>query len=179
MRNLNLASVEEIKEYKTVTPGGYVCGITKVEDLTDKEYIKVEYDIAEGDNKNYYRELFDSKGFWGGKFIKSYKEKALPFFKAFITAVTKSNKGFVWNDDEKTLVRKLVGLVLAEEEYQANDGSIKNRLYVAQVHSVDKIRSGDFIVPALKLMNGSAKPAATNTQGFAEVSEEEDEDLPF
>jgi len=184
MRNLNLENVNEATEYKSVAPGGYICGITKVENVEGKEYLKVEYDIAEGEFKNYYRELFASKNFWGGNFIKSYKEKALPFFKAFITAVQNSNNGFVFNNDEKLLVRKMVGLVLAEEQYQANDGNIKTRLYVAQVHSISKIRSGDFVVPAMKMMNGSiniekAAPGI-NADGFYPIDETvEDGDLPF
>ena len=128
MRNIDWNQVNEAQEFEHVTPGGYVCGITSVEDVpinpnTGKgDYLKIEYDIAEGSLKNYYRSLYNSKGFWGGSFVKSYKETALPFFKAFKTAVENSNKGYTFNNDEKTLVRKLVGLVLGEEEYQANDG---------------------------------------------------------
>ena len=85
MKNVNLQNVEEAKDFERLPAGGYVCGITAVEDVADKEYLKIEFDIAEGDFKNYYRDLYQSKAFWGGNFVKSYKDKALPFFKGFIT----------------------------------------------------------------------------------------------
>jgi len=174
MKNLNLENVQEAAEYKKVTPGGYVCGITSVKDVTDKEYLKIEYEIAEGEFKGYYRELEASKGFWGASFIKSYKESALPFFKAFITSVEKSNNGFKFANDETKLRGKYVGLVLGEEEYRGNDGSIKTRLYVDQVHSVDKIKSGDFKVPAFKPLSGSSSYSSSSIN-----EEAEDSELPF
>ena len=174
MKNLNLENIEEAKDFDRVQPGGYVCGITAVEDVVRKEYLKLEYDIADGPFKNYYRNLYNSKGFWAGNFIRSYKDAALPFFKAFITSIENSNSGYHWNSDEKTLVRKFIGLVLAEEEYKANDGSIKTRLYVAKVTSVDKIRKGDFKIPALKKISELASTAST-----AEDNISGDDGVPF
>ena len=54
--------------------------------------------------------------------MKSYKPKALPMFKRFCSAVSKSNGNYVFdagvvNSDEKTLVGKLIGLIFQEEEY--------------------------------------------------------------
>ena len=115
MKILNLDNVNAAEEFDRLIPGGYVCGITAVEDVPEKEYLRIEYDIAEGKLKNYYRTLYNNKGFWGGSTIKSYKEKALPFFKGFITAVEQSNAGYKWDNDENKLIRKLVGFVLAEE----------------------------------------------------------------
>lgn len=185
MRPIDLSKVEEAKDFERVTPGGYVCGITNAKDVPEQEYLLIEYDIAEGNLKNYYRQLNDAKGFWGGKFVKSYREKALPFFKGFITAVENSNSGYKWNYDETTLKRKLIGLVFAEEEYKKNDGTIGKRLYVSSVHSVDKIRSGDFTVPPLKKLAAPVETPvvypdfsapATAAGGFEDV---EDDDLPF
>lgn len=193
MRPIDLSKVEEAKDFERVTPGGYVCGITNVKDVPEQEYLLIEYDIAEGNLKNYYRQLNDAKGFWGGKFVKSYREKALPFFKGFITAVENSNSGYKWNYDETTLKRKLIGLVFGEEEYEAKDqngvktGEIKKRLYVANIHSADKIRSGDFTVPPLKKLAPSAASSAVVYPDFSatsavpavELVEVEDDDLPF
>lgn len=173
MKNIDLNNVQEAQDFERVAPGGYVCGITAVEDVANKEYLRLEYDIAEGPLKNYYRNLYNSKGFWAGNFIRSYKDKALPFFKTFITAIEQSNNGYHWNSDEKTLVRKFVGLVLAEEEYEANDGSIKTRLYVVKVISSDKIRKGDFKVPDLK------KLAGTSSAAPVEDNASDDDGVPF
>lgn len=182
MKNIDWSKVEEAQEFERPTAGGYIMGITKVEDVPEKEYLKLELDIAEGSLKNYYRELFNKKGFWGCKTVKSYKESALPFFKAFITSIEKSNPGYKFNNDERTLVRKFVGVVLGEEEYQANDGTIKTRLYVAEFHSADKIRKGDYKVPPLKTLDSSkvkSKPQASVDMDVDFEEIKDDEDLPF
>lgn len=173
MKNVNWANVEGAKEFKRVVTGGYVCNIVKVEDFEDKEYLKVYYDIAEGDFKGYYKQLYDAKQFWGGMFFKSYKETALPFFKGFLTAIEKSNSGFAANNfdgDITKLKGKKIGLVLGEEEYISNTNEIKTRLYVAQVHSVDKIKANDFKVPDLKQVERPETQSHTV---------ENDDDFPF
>lgn len=169
MKNLNLVNVQEAQEFKNLIAGGYVAKITVVEDKTDKEYLRVEYDIAEGEFKGYFGELFDRANFWGGNFIKSYKEKALPFFKGFITAVENSNKNYVFDNDETKLVGKLVGIVLGVEEYTGNDGSVKTRLYVSDVRSIDKIKKGDYKIPQKKIIERKDEFITIDT----------DEDLPF
>lgn len=176
MKKQNWDNIEDAKEYAKPTPGGYICGITAVEDVEAKEYLKIEYDFAEGEFKNYFRQLHEAMDFWGGRFIRSYKTKALPFFKSFKTAVEQSNAGYKFDEDNlQALKRKLVGLVLGEEEYIGKDGKIKTRLYVAQTISVDKIRKGDFDVPKLKKLDKS-KIEQSVSESFEEIS---DDDLPF
>jgi len=148
-------NVEEAREFEKVQPGGYICRICTAEDVESKEYLKIEYDIAEGKFAGHYQELFKAKDFWGGTLFRSYKEAAKSFFKTFISAVEKSNSGFVWDFDETKLIGKMVGLVLAEEEYVGNDGTVKERLYVSSVKSVDAIRHNDYKVPPKKLIEPS------------------------
>lgn len=154
MKNLNLSQVDEPKQYVTVAPGAYIIKIESVKDFPDKEYLKFEYDFAEGQHKGHYFDLFQSKGFWAGNFIKSYKDKALPFFKAFITSLENSNK-FTWDGNEDSLRGKLVGAILAEEQYRKQNGDMAFRLYVDQFHSIDRIRKGEFKVPPTKMLAGA------------------------
>ena len=175
MKNINWNEVEEVKEFEKLPAGGYVCGITAVEDEPQKEYLKFEFDIAEGEYKNYYRSLYDNKGFWAAKFVKSYKQKSVGFFKKMLTAFEKSNKGFIFNNDEKTLKRKLVGLVLGYEEYVGNDGNIKQRLIVTDYLPVDDIKAGNFSIPALKKLE-TENGQVSNNSAFEAI---EDYDLPF
>lgn len=151
MRNLNLEHVEEADDFTRVPAGGYICKITKVTDVTGKEYLKIEYEIMEGPHKGSSERTFKAAGFWPN-FIKSYKEKALPYFKGMVTAVEQSNQGYKWDNDERKLVGNCAGLVMGEEEYMAKGGKIKTRLYVAHIRSCQKIRNGDYEVPALKKM---------------------------
>lgn len=171
MRDLNLSEVQEKQDFVKVTPGGYVCRIMSIDDVEDREYLKIEYDISEGIHKGHYQDLYNSKGFWGGSFIRSYKEKALPFFKAFITAVENSNNGYKFDNDESKLFGKVVGLVIGEEEYRKNDGSIGTRLYVDKTRSVEQVRKG-VEVPEVKRLKQDDAAAAF---GGTVVSEE----IPF
>lgn len=173
MKSINWDTVEDQKEYKRLCSGGYICKITSVEDVADKEYLKIEYDIFEGEYKGYYKDLFDSKNFWGGNFIRSYKETAQSFFKGFITALEKSNKGYKFDNDETKLVGKLIGLIISEEEYQKNDGSIGIR-FTCNPRSVDIIRTGAYEVPELKVLKDNKKVQSKNITPL-----EENDELPF
>ena len=186
MKKLDLTNVKEAGSFEKLAPGGYVCRYTNVEDKPDKEYLYMEYDIAEGEFKDYYKQMQDKFDFWGGRVIRSYKEKAQPMFKRMCSAVSKSNGSFVFdggqiNSDEKTLVGKLVGLVFGEEEYIGNDGNVKIRLYVYAEHSVADIKSGNFKVPELKKLkndsSASSKPAQVS-DAFMNVPDGEEE-VPF
>lgn len=150
MKAIDLNSVQEQQNFARLIPGGYIAKITHVEDVPTKEYLKIEYDIAEGQFAGYFKDLMDRKLFWGGKFVRSYKETALSFFKHFINSIAESNQGFAWTSNESQLIGKKIGIVLAEEEYGKQDGSVGVRLYVADTRSTDKIKSGDFKTPPLK-----------------------------
>lgn len=180
MKAINLENVQEAGSTTQLKAGGYVCKYTNVSDVADKEYLYMEFDVAEGENKGYFKELNDRAGFWAGKCYRSYKENALPMFKRMCSAVSKSNPGFIFdggaqNADESTLVGKTIGIVLGEEEYEKNNGEIGTRLYVQYECDAEKIRKGDFKVPELKKVN---RPVNIDS-GFVNVPEGADEELPF
>lgn len=180
MANINWNEVEEATEYEKVTPGVYSCIITAATDNVVGEYFKVEYDIADGKFHGYYRDLYKSKGFWGGSFIKSYKQKARPFFKGMLTALEMSNTGFkvaTYDNDPAKLRGLRLGLVLAEEEYKSKDGDIKKRLYVHQIRSIKAIKEEQIDIPPLKrLAQNTAKSTA---QPEYEEFADDDDDLPY
>lgn len=179
MKNINWDNVEEVKENSRITAGGYVIGIVKAEDVPEREYLRIDFDIAEGEFRGYFKDLkkrLNSETWpYDGQFIRSYKGKAQGFFKAFLSAVEKSNSGYKFANDEKTLRGKLLGVVLREEEYIGNDGSVKSRLRVDTICSADDIRNGNFKVQEPKKLPEEEKPAA------APIVEADDfnEDLPF
>ena len=165
----NFESVEAASERKRLTPGGYICRITKVEDVSDKEYLRMEYDFADGELKGYWDENDERFG-WRDSFVRSYKDKAAGFFKQFVQSVEQSNSGFAWKWEEQALKGKLVGIILSEEEYQKRDGSVGTRLRVSKTTSVDKIRSGDYTVPAKKTLAVNERTTASAISN---------DDLPF
>lgn len=182
MKTINLSNVQEAGQNYALPAGGYVCKITNVEDVPSKEYLMVDYDIAEGAYKDYYSKLQAAKGFWGCTAYKSYKETALPMLKRFCSAVTKSNPGYIFdageqNSDEKTLKGKFIGIVFYEEEYVGNDGSIKTRLKVDYETDVEKIRNKDFKVKPKKLLPEDQRPK--DTSEFVNVTDGIQEEIPF
>ena len=197
MKKINLANVEEFKPFAKVEAGGYVCGICAVEDVPDKEYLKISYDIVEGELKAHYTNLKKEKSWELPMFIASYKDTALSFFKGTITSIEKSNKGYTWDNDETKLKGKKIGLVLYEEEYVKNDGSVGVRMKVDKAHSVDAIKKGDFEVPERKCVAqttstpqstfgafGSQTSAVAQKDPFAEddfvkIPEQVPEEMPF
>jgi len=181
MNKVNWNEVKETAGFERPTPGGYIAKIVGVTDLEDKQYLKIEWDFAEGSFKGHYQELFDAKGFWAGSFVRSYKETALGFFKAFKTSVEESNKGYTFDySNPRALSGKLVGIVLGEEEYQKRDGSIKKRLYVSQTRSIGAIQKGDFEVPAFKPLQEKSNTPIYAVPTTPEFEDSDDpETLPF
>lgn len=180
----NIDAVQEASgESKRLPAGGYVCKYTKVEDNADKSYLYMEFDIAEGEYEGYFEELEERAGFWAGRCYRSYKENALPMFKRMCSAVTKSNKKFIFDGnkyaDESTLIGKLVGILLGEEEYIGNDGSTKTKLVVVREMPIEDIRDGKFKVPAIKKLNESSGSAPKQDDGFMNVPQDADEETPF
>ena len=174
MKKVDMTNVQEAGDFTKLPAGAYICKITAVEDFSDKEYLKVSYDIAQGEYAGHFEEIRKDHSDWAwvGAYVKSYKAKALPMFKRFCSAVTASNAGYVFdgnvNADEKTLVGKQIGLILAEEEYYGNDGNKKTRLYVAREFPVDKLAKQK--IPAVKTVKDDAP------DGFQSLGKEE---LPF
>lgn len=168
-------------EYEKLEPGGYVCKIlqVKVEEKNYGHLMRIAFDIAEGEHKDYYKRLFDrtkqngsNEVKWRGMYYQTVKEDSLQYFKGFITAIENSNLGYKWNWDEKTLVGKLFGGVFGEEEYKGADGKIKLGVKCMQVRSVDKIRNGEYTIPSVKKLSASADSGYT-------VVADEDSELPF
>lgn len=171
MKNIDWTNVEETQEFETVKPGGYVGVIYTAEDNPDKEYLKLSIDIAEGQFKDYYKELAENRDFWGLTLYRSYKDSAKSFFKSFYRAVEKSNPGYVWTNDETTLPDKLIGIILQEEEYIKNDGSESTRIIINRVVPVDDIRNGNFKVPEKKYLEKKVEaPKVTGNEDFMQVS---------
>lgn len=174
MRKVDLSRVQEAGSgsYKKLPAGGYVIRILKCEDIPDKNRLDFYFDIDEGEYKGFYGEKYkddtrETKK-WGGRFSKSYdssNDKALPFFKQFVTAIQNSNKGFVWDEEhEQQFVKKIVGATFRDEEYQGNNGKIQVSCKPDMFHSADKIRKGDFEVREIKKLDATKASSSQTKQ---------------
>lgn len=174
--------VAQIQAVRTDGPASY--GKGRIDYVNSKEYVKLIYDIAEGDFAGRF-----SDDYWSGE-DKDYGHqiflswKNMGAFKGNIQALDESNPGFdalaaFQADRWELFIGKKVGIVLGEEEYRANDGTVKTRLGLPRLKSIQDIRAGKFKVPAPKKLKDdeqgyNAAPAK------ADVSESVyDEDIPF
>lgn len=171
--------INEAGEFRRLPAGAYGVRITKIVDNPANEYLEVYCDITqEGEYKHYFKQLVDAGLTDTSKSFRSYKTNALPFFKAFITAVEKTNPGYHWDWDEQKLVGKAVVAVFGEEEYEDKDGNIKVATRVVEFRSIDALKEGRIKVPELKkLPPKEAKPADESKN--LEQLEIPDADLPF
>lgn len=172
---------ERSGDFPRPAPGGYIARITAVYDNEAKEYLKIDWDFANGPFAGENERTHQRVGFWPTALYRSYKESALGFFKAFKTAVEASNPGYTFDTSNPlSLLDKLVGVVLGEEGYTKKDGSHGKRLYVHAVRSLDAIRSGDFTVPEYKEKDApSASPTPAHTQQQFTELDDDDGELPF
>ena len=158
--------------------GGYELTIVgaKVEQFTNCEILKIAFDIVNHEQfSGFYANRFKSAkaqnpdAKWGGVFdvfipkddgseLDGYTKQA---FKRFITSVEKSNEGYVWNWDEKSLKGKAFGGIFGREEFITKEGDRKFAVKCRFPRSIDSIRSGDYKVPEDKLLKGLNTATAT------------------
>lgn len=177
MKKVDMTNVQEAGEFTRPAPGPYHCVIKSVEDVAEKEYLKIGYDITEGEYKGYYTNLRKEHPdwTWTGIYVKSYKPTGLPMFKRFCSAVSKSNGNYIFdggvvNSDEKSLIGKHIGIVLREEEYYSNSGDKRTRLIVHSECPIDKL--ADQKIPPLKALKETPSNNFVN-EGFGAVGEDE------
>ena len=127
--------------------GGCVLGVVKISEEPSKageDMITLFLDIARGPFKNYYRDMTErlKKDCYLRYYQKTTGEKSLPFFKGMITSFEESNPGFDWQWETQSLVRRLVGANLREEEYTNKQGKTRLGLKIAYLCSVESVEKG-------------------------------------
>lgn len=174
--------------------GGYVLKIMGAEICNgpNGEYVKIGCDIAEGEYMNFYANEYRNQQSEDKKWHCNYllnlpkddgserDEWTKRRFKTVIEAMEASNPEYHFDWDEKKFKGKLIGGLFNEREYRANDGSVKRATNLAQLCSVEKIRSGKYQIPNDKLLSGSqAAPTRAADTGFMNIPDGVDESLPF
>lgn len=169
--------INEAGEFRKLPAGIYGVKITDVVDKPENEYLEVYCDITKGEYAGYFKAQVDAGFRDGSLHIRSYRTKALPFFKAFITAVEKTNPGYKWDWDEKKLIGKNVMAVVGEEEYVDKEGNVKVGTKIVEFRSLEAYQQGKIKVPELKKLPVQETPTVqTANAGVIEIS---DDDLPF
>lgn len=175
-------------ESQALPAGGYVCRINAIEETKSKagkEMLVIQFDIAEGEYKEYYKEKYmnstpkndmDSIKWKGMYYIVLEGDGWEGRFKGFITALEQSNPGFQWsmcNWDTNRLVGLLFGGLFREEEFQGDRG-VGKTTKLCWIRSAQEIRNGEFEVPAPKLLANTEGPFIPGNN-----NQDDSDDLPF
>ena len=154
-------------EFAQPTPGGYICRIMDVQDVPEKQYLKVLFDIVDGEWKGFYTKRRDTYKIEYPIMYRSYTEKARGMFKGFLKALEESNRNFVadkFDGNEQQLKGMFIGIIMGEEEYLNKNGELRISLKAVKCCAGPKIRKGEFKVPELKKLpadnTAQAKPPA-------------------
>lgn len=141
MRKVDLTNIEEAGTYKSIKAGVHKLKIKSVEDIEDKEQLKMVVVNEEGVEFNK---------------TQSYSDSAKSFFKGLITSLKNNNRGFVWDDDKENDEQNMVGKIvygefrLEETNYNCEPGQVKTKI------SLNLWRSNaSSDIPDVKLLNGT------------------------
>lgn len=171
-----------------------------IQDKNNREMMVICFDIVEGsqkdgyigvnlDYKDFYKKQFDLRKQsdpnvkWGGIYRQLTHGDSLPFFKGLMTSIEKSNPGYRWNWDERTLVGKFVGGIFQREEFETSDGQKKMATKCVQIRSLDGLK--DAKVPADNLLaethaGNNQPPSMMDANGFVNIPDNAtDEGIPF
>lgn len=166
---------DEVVTFDNITPGQYICKITDVQDVDDKEYLKIWFDIVKGDFADAFKAQEERTGQWPSQGIMywSYKSSAQRFYASKITAIEKSNDGYKYQlFEESKLKGKYFVANFGEEEYLDGD-ELKVSLKVQEVRSLQALKDGKIKTPKRKELSLEAKKQIENK---VEVKVD---DLPF
>lgn len=168
-------------EFPTLPAGAYICRVLSAKEDKFKsgaKCIALLLDIEEGEYKGFFKKRYESDTRTDKKYPCVYRQgiegKSVPFFKGLITSIEKSNYGYVWDWNEKTLKGKLIGGIFGREEYEPNKWTTK----CVNVRSTESVYDGTAEVPKDKPFKaGNSVVIGGENVGFEEIGN--DEELPF
>lgn len=180
--------------YERLPKGNYVCKILNVEEVTyksGKRGVKISFDIAEGDYKDFYMTQWnentkeDKKWSFDATYYITIpydgcESYIIDGWDTFWANVEDSNNGFIWDGNEQTIKGKIFGGCFRNEQSQNEQtGQIYDHTRLAGTRIAQDIRDGKVTwTPNDKLIEKAPAPAV-NDNGFISVPEVAEMDLPF
>lgn len=182
---------------RTSTPklpaGIYICKILGVKLVEDKGYMKVQFDVEEGEYKGFFKKQYDeskdeNKKFKGITTVWVPKDdgsendaRTKDTFARWTTSLENSNNGYTWDWDEQKWKGKKIALAFGEVGKNIEG---KNVRYTEcrWPMSVESAKSGKAKVPEFKAYPGySATDNSTqsNPTGFTSMPDSLEAELPF
>lgn len=160
--------------------GAYVCRVTEAEDNEAREYVRLTFDVAEGERAGFFSDDYGKSHPWGHSVCLSYKESALPMTKGRLQTIADANPGFdpfaAWQAARLDMFRgRTLGVTFREEEWRGDDGTVRANTKPFKIVSPDDVRAGKVPTPQRKALDGNGGGvAASAPKAYADES-----DLPF
>lgn len=185
-------STKSYSDFPTLPKGAYICKVmgASIGKSSSGEYIKVSFDIAEGEYAGFYATDYraqqgEDKKWRGNYFLNIPADDGTEKdgwtkrrFKTFTEALEECNPGYHFDWDETKFKGKLFGGLFNQREYKNQRGEYSWITNLAQVTTVEKIKSGSFKIPADR--PAKYRPAPPTSEGFMDVpAGAEEEGLPF
>ena len=187
------------KGFTNLEEGPVLVRILNAVDVEEKQYLKISFDIVEEPLKDYFKDMYkrimqdDKKWPNQATLYRSYKDSAKYFFAGFITALEKSNDGFVFNPNNdwvKQIKDKVFIANFGQQEYISNDLDnngkliVKHILKVQETRSIQAFKEGKIDVPDLTKLRendfeykGVDKNEITRTPDETQKQEEKKKDF--
>lgn len=198
----NYDTIQTYEGGTALETGGYELIIkgARVEEYGSCTILKIAFDIV---NNEHYTEYFKRKhqqakannpeAKWPNTGIfdvfiprddgTDKDERTKQAFKRFISSVERSNQGYVWNWDERTLINKMFGGIFGREEFKDQNGEYRFVVKCRFANSIDRIRSGDFTIPKDKLTKEHRNNNIETPESIVDLSAYEeiiiDGEVPF
>jgi hypothetical protein len=156
------AKLMEVGVGNRIPAGWYpaaLLGVTQGQTQSGSQYLDFAFDIIDGEYTRYYAKdynaqtPYDGVKKWRGNVRYFLSEKAIGMLKGAMKAVEESNPGYQWDWDETKIKGKKVGVGIREEEYEANDGSVKTTTRPFAMAAIQRVITGEMTEPKPKLLN--------------------------
>lgn len=192
MKKFNKFDTAQIKTGSLFDPlpkGAYVIKIMKASEEQNKNgegsHIKVAFDIAEGEYKDFYKKQFDSltdeDKHWPYDGVYNLvapddnsPQWMIDSFGTFVAALEDSNDGYHWDWNEKKWKGLVIGALFRIEQNESN-GNIYDHTRPLWFRDADAVRNGKCgRLPKDKLVT-----AKNTDDSFMNIPDDAVDDIPF
>lgn len=187
----NRENAKQASSFNPLPKGAYVCKILRADETknanNEGSHIRIGFDIAEGEYKDFYKKQFDANPNedkkWPADAIyllnvpnDNSKEWQLQQWDTFWTHVEDSNEGYMFDGESSKLKNKLFGGLfhIEQSEYE---GNIYDHTKLKWTRPAQDIRDNKYgRLPKDKLIDSSKTKDESN---FMNVPEGEGDEIPF
>ena len=183
MPKVDFSKVEESGGggFQQLPEGGYVMRITRIEPHEDREYVFVEWDVAEGE----WRDWAKGSNFPPHDVVSWKNDAALSMTKHKLHVLADDNPGFdaegaFGRDDWRAFEGKVFGAVVRKRLYTKRDGTDGEGIEVGTWKRASEIRTGDWKpMRPRDSRDARAQAALPVEKPAAGIADVYDEDIPF